>query len=799
MPRIKDRYVGTERYETGIRGEQLPGVRVTGVPTMPTPSAAGEVSAAQSIGALGEGLQKLGMMAYQKQEEFDRLRAQDATTQLTNQLNEIVHHPETGLVHARKGINAINERSVSKDFGKQSLDIKNKLTKDMNLNKRQQSLFEEAAIRTAFPYFKQVQEHETKQYEEYESSVFTAGIETDRQSIMADPFNDENYAIRMQQIEELLARRFKHLSSEAYAEMLKKFRSGIEQERILVIAGEYPIAAYERARTSTDLLPDVKAQLSQKLKSEAQKEAADITGEELFAKYGMNEAAALEYIKGYEDRDFRKMTEQAYLSRAGRQRTIQSHQDSDRARAQNEFYSSKMREHWISGMPVGALAEQWLRLGLISDAHYRQIKIFDRNMSKLSKVEDDLKMRMGADWPSDIERQAELIMKDPRVNTWDTRDETKSRLLQAAIRGELNNDILSAYYSRRMITPNDRAEIKSIMDNMSKANWKAVAMHGKDIAADLKTVMSSTKMGSRDVVKLVEQAGRHYAAMVEQNRALLPQDPVEASKMAAGWKNQAMAQVIEDKYLSKAPGLLTRFWEEPIPTEAALTFEALKRRGLERITRPEDIAFERELRRPISLEQAESVPATLVGMFFGASGVSLPSGGEYGAAREIVDIHEPTGVVKQRVTRRHMGFDISAPAGTQFASPDWGEDGLTVIKSAQTDKTGYELVATGKNYNDEDIEIRFLHMGGSHFPTGSLILPGDIIGTVGERDATSTGAHLHIEMKVNGKQVDPAAYFNSGKVRSWESAGAADKAQTKALGDPLSNIFLDEINWGEEE
>jgi len=69
------------------------------------------------------------------------------------------------------------------------------------------------------------------------------------------------------------------------------------------------------------------------------------------------------------------------------------------------------------------------------------------------------------------------------------------------------------------------------------------------------------------------------------------------------------------------------------------------------------------------------------------------------------------------------------------------------------------------NFNDEVFEnwrTVYAHMEAETTPenlrVGSLVKAGDIIGTVGST-GTSTGAHLHFELFVDGKNVDPEKYL----------------------------------------
>ena len=129
------RRLQSDRYDLSVGDASMPAVRVGGVGTANT-------AVAQGVGALGQGIQQLAAMSFQKQEEFDRLTAEDANNRLSQALLDLVSNPERGMLNARKGVDAIGKKSVSRDFGRRSLQIKDSIIKTMGLNERQKELFE---------------------------------------------------------------------------------------------------------------------------------------------------------------------------------------------------------------------------------------------------------------------------------------------------------------------------------------------------------------------------------------------------------------------------------------------------------------------------------------------------------------------------------------------------------------------------------------------------------------------------------------------------------------------------------
>ena len=108
----------------------------------------------------------------------------------------------------------------------------------------------------------------------------------------------------------------------------------------------------------------------------------------------------------------------------------------------------------------------------------------------------------------------------------------------------------------------------------------------------------------------------------------------------------------------------------------------------------------------------------------------------------------------------HAGTDYAAKEGTEILLPDVGTT-LRVTRVAN-DATGYgnyvDLKGTLKGH---DIELRIAHMknGSVNVRSGDLLKAGDLIGLVGNTGNSrgkNGGYHMHLEMKIDGKPVDPS-------------------------------------------
>ncbi|MEX0342534.1 MAG: M23 family metallopeptidase [Erythrobacter sp.] len=100
--------------------------------------------------------------------------------------------------------------------------------------------------------------------------------------------------------------------------------------------------------------------------------------------------------------------------------------------------------------------------------------------------------------------------------------------------------------------------------------------------------------------------------------------------------------------------------------------------------------------------------------------------------------------------RAHNGVDLAAPTGTPIYAT---ADGY-VSKAEWFSSYGkYVSIEHGAN-----LQTRFAHMSRITVEAGTRVKKGDIIGYVGST-GRSTGPHLHYEVRIDGKAVNPVPYM----------------------------------------
>ena len=99
----------------------------------------------------------------------------------------------------------------------------------------------------------------------------------------------------------------------------------------------------------------------------------------------------------------------------------------------------------------------------------------------------------------------------------------------------------------------------------------------------------------------------------------------------------------------------------------------------------------------------------------------------------------------------HSGLDIGAPRGKKVRSPASGK----VVAAAYDARMG-NFIRINHRYG---IETTYGHLSEIFVQYGQEVKRGDVLGLVGNTGRFSTGPHLHYQVAVNDKVVDPLQYI----------------------------------------
>ncbi len=104
-----------------------------------------------------------------------------------------------------------------------------------------------------------------------------------------------------------------------------------------------------------------------------------------------------------------------------------------------------------------------------------------------------------------------------------------------------------------------------------------------------------------------------------------------------------------------------------------------------------------------------------------------------------------------KIRKFHYGMDFTAPTGTEIYATGDG-----VIEFVESSRRGYGnkiILNHGFGY-----KTLYAHLNGFNIKQGQKVKRGDVIGYVGS-SGLSTAPHLHYEVSLNGKKVNPVNYF----------------------------------------
>nr|WP_316412374.1 M23 family metallopeptidase [Mesoterricola silvestris] len=98
----------------------------------------------------------------------------------------------------------------------------------------------------------------------------------------------------------------------------------------------------------------------------------------------------------------------------------------------------------------------------------------------------------------------------------------------------------------------------------------------------------------------------------------------------------------------------------------------------------------------------------------------------------------------------HSGFDITNSEGTPIQATADGE----VVEAGWMDRYGNGVVIA----HSDRVETLYAHMSRVRVKRGQKVSRGDILGDMG-RTGNATGVHLHYEVRLNGRPVNPQPYM----------------------------------------
>lgn len=128
-----------------------------------------------------------------------------------------------------------------------------------------------------------------------------------------------------------------------------------------------------------------------------------------------------------------------------------------------------------------------------------------------------------------------------------------------------------------------------------------------------------------------------------------------------------------------------------------------------------------------------------------------------------------------KVKSKHLGIDFSAPQGTPVYAT--GDGVIKITKKGFSGWGWYIKMDHGFGY-----ETLYGHLSKFNVRPGQKVKRGDLIGFVGNT-GKSTAPHLHYEVHINGRAVDPVNYFYKDlNPKEYEEILRLSRIENQSLG-----------------
>lgn len=129
--------------------------------------------------------------------------------------------------------------------------------------------------------------------------------------------------------------------------------------------------------------------------------------------------------------------------------------------------------------------------------------------------------------------------------------------------------------------------------------------------------------------------------------------------------------------------------------------------------------------------------------------------------------------------RGHLALDWGMPIGTQLFAPTYSNT-WRVITTGENPTAGKFIKFQATTASGDVHEYTYAHLSSVDVKAGDVVASGDVVAKSGN-SGHSTGPHLHVGLKVNGKAVDP----RSVNVDSGDSSGDMQEYAPEPITPPV--------------
>lgn len=142
----------------------------------------------------------------------------------------------------------------------------------------------------------------------------------------------------------------------------------------------------------------------------------------------------------------------------------------------------------------------------------------------------------------------------------------------------------------------------------------------------------------------------------------------------------------------------------------------------------------------------------------------------------------------------HNGIDLAPSDKVKYFQEPICSVGLGIVKSSYLSNVlGNAIVIQ----HDGGIESRYYHLAKRLVSIGDIVTTGNIIGLMGST-GDSTAQHLHFEIRINGKAVDPFPYIDGLEYEGGNDSLTKDEIK-KIVNEVLKESGDEPSDWAKKD
>ncbi len=268
-----------ERYQRQVNEQSAPNAFMRNH----VDGAATGVQVGNAVAGFGDEIRRFAETQKRRNDEHDATRVMEAQNEYNRAMTDWMDNPETGKTNTRK-------LGLSKGLTDESFQYGDELAlkiADTLDNDAQRQAFLRVAQRAKLPYWKQASEFEARQTKAYGDQVFNTTLEQGGMAVQRAPLDSTAFEAAAQQGANAIRAQFYGADESVINAAIEEYTSGLEQQRISIIAAEDPVAALNMVEESPYLTPGTAASMKKTLGAEVErletKAAQELEKEEYYA------------------------------------------------------------------------------------------------------------------------------------------------------------------------------------------------------------------------------------------------------------------------------------------------------------------------------------------------------------------------------------------------------------------------------------------------------------------------------------------------------------------------------------